>query len=514
MGLDYPDPDVIRVNDTYYMVSTTMHFFPGCEILRSYDLVRWEHAAYVYERLDSTPGQTLTGGEDAYGCGMWAASLRYHKGRYYVCFAANDTKKTYLYTAKSVDGEWEKHQIDGFYYDCSLLFDEDQVYIVYGNTDIYLTQLKEDLSGPMEGGLHRLVVSEKGNQRLGYEGSHFYKINGRYYLFLIHSLQDRWRRVEACFMSDSLEGEFTGGDVFDADLGYCGQGIAQGGIVDTPDGRWFAILFQDRGAAGRLPMLVPVRWEQDFPVFCGHGQVPDVKSAKDGYLYEPLVAGDRFRYEMKAPASKGCFGLKSMWQFNHEPDLALVHTDAKDGGLYIMTGRISQNLCRAQNVLTQRMLFPGCKGSVTIDAGAIKEGDYAGISAFQGHYAFVAVTRRQGKCYLVMRSRPAFGGFGQGLAADAFGEREWESVPLQDSQARLMVSVDFACMKDEAECWYFTQKEWKRIGITHKLCFKLDHFTGCRFGLFLYATKETGGSAVFRDFVYEKLRDKKGDTEI
>ncbi len=54
--LDYPDPDVIRVDNTYYMVSTTMHFMPGCEILRSYDLVNWEHASYVYDVLDSTPG--------------------------------------------------------------------------------------------------------------------------------------------------------------------------------------------------------------------------------------------------------------------------------------------------------------------------------------------------------------------------------------------------------------------------------------------------------------------------
>ena len=67
--LDYPDADVIRVEDTYYMVSTTMHFMPGCEILRSYDLVHWEHAAYVYDRLDSTPGQRLLENQSIYGKG-------------------------------------------------------------------------------------------------------------------------------------------------------------------------------------------------------------------------------------------------------------------------------------------------------------------------------------------------------------------------------------------------------------------------------------------------------------
>ena len=72
--LDYPDPDILRVGNTFYMVSTTMYFFPGCEILRSYDLVNWEHAAYVYDQLDSTPAQKLEDKQNIYGQGMWAAS--------------------------------------------------------------------------------------------------------------------------------------------------------------------------------------------------------------------------------------------------------------------------------------------------------------------------------------------------------------------------------------------------------------------------------------------------------
>src|SRR5690606_11758531 len=103
---DYPDPDVIRVDDTYYMVSTTMHMMPGCVILRSYDLIHWETVTYVYDVLDNTPAQRLEGGEQIYGKGMWAATLRYHKGKFYVIFVANDTHKTYLYTAESIEGPW------------------------------------------------------------------------------------------------------------------------------------------------------------------------------------------------------------------------------------------------------------------------------------------------------------------------------------------------------------------------------------------------------------------------
>ena len=175
--LDYPDPDVIRVGDTYYMVSTTMHFMPGCEILQSFDLMHWEHVTYVYETLDHTDSQQLRNGQNIYGQGMWAASLRYHEDRFYVCFVANDTHKTYLYTSEKVSGPWKKQLIEGFYHDCSLLFDEDgRNYIVYGNDEIWITELNEDLTAPKKDGLHRLLVSDHKNPELGYEGSHIQKI--------------------------------------------------------------------------------------------------------------------------------------------------------------------------------------------------------------------------------------------------------------------------------------------------------------------------------------------------
>lgn len=109
--MDYPDPDVIRVDDTYYMVSTTMYYMPGAVILRSYNLVDWEIASYVYDTLEDTPQENLEGTAHAYGKGMWAASIRYHKGTYYVCFVANDTHKTYLYQSESITGPWRKQNI-------------------------------------------------------------------------------------------------------------------------------------------------------------------------------------------------------------------------------------------------------------------------------------------------------------------------------------------------------------------------------------------------------------------
>lgn len=504
INYDYPDPDVIRVGNVYYMVSTTMHFMPGCEILRSYDLLHWEHASYVYDRLDSTPGQRLEGEENVYGKGMWAATLRHHKEKFYIIFVANDTHKTYLFTSAQIDGPWEKREIEGFYHDCSLLFDDDdRVYLAYGNRTIYITELNADLSAPLPGGLHRIVVEDKDNPLLGYEGTHFYKINGKYYLFFIHSLKDRWRRVEACFAADSLTGEFTGGDVFNEDYGYCGQGVAQGGIVDTPDGTWYAVLFQDRGASGRMPVLVPVTWDGDAPVFGADGTMP----AGGRNAYRPLAESDDFKVPEELRENKelyGCFGLKSMWQFNHEPDLSCVFHDKENGSLKIQTGKLCKNFLEARNVLTVRSSYPGCAGEVTVDGSSLKVGDYSGISTFLGTFGMAALTRKADGLYLVMRSREPEE-YELPHSAEVFLKgTEREIVKCSSDTVRLKASVDFTMQKDEAEFFYDVGEGFQKIGITHKMRFTLDHFTGCRFGLFVYATEETGGSATFRDFRYIK----------
>lgn len=510
IGLDYPDPDVIRVGDVYYMASTTMYFMPGCEILRSYDLLHWEHAAFVYDRLDSTPAQRMEGEENIYGQGMWAASLRYHRGEFYVVFVANDTQKTYLYRSGDIQGPWKKSEIQGFYHDSSLLFDDDgRVYIVYGNKEIHLTELKEDLTGPKEGGLDRIILRDSDEVYLGYEGAHFYKINGKYYIFFIHMPKSTGRRTEACFMAESLEGEFTGGDICDDDRGYCGSGVAQGGIVDTPSGKWYAVLFQDTGAVGRIPALIPLRWEGDMPVLGNNGKIPQVFPIEDnrpGYEYAPLFGSDDFKDEAGAGPS---FGFKSFWQFNHEPDLRLVERDGRAGTVRITTDKICKNMVQAKNILTQRTLYPGCRGEITVDGSGLKEGDFAGLCFLESCYAYLAVTRREGALWLVMRRRVLKTDSLWGERRDQEPGEELAAVKLSGEKVRIRGEADFYYRRDTAALYYSEDEEtgFLPLGPKAKLCFKLDHFTGVRFGLFVFSTKEIGGSAVFSDFRYSKKLD-------
>lgn len=526
---DFPDPDIIRVDDTYYMASTTMHYMPGCDILRSYDLIHWDLLDQVYDQLEDTPRHNMQEEQNIFGEGMWAPTLRYHNGIFYLLFTANDTHSTYLFAAEAAEGPWKRILIEGFYYDSSLFFDDDgSVYIVHGQKTLHLTQLREDLSGPKEGGLERVIAVDEEKIDLGFEGSHMYKHNGKYYIFTCHILAyGTHRKSEVCFVSDSLTGEFKGKCIIDDDMGYHNLGVAQGGMVDTPQGDWYVFMFHDRGALGRAPMLMPMHWEDDFPVIGVDGKVPETVetiSTRPEYQYQPLNGDDTFEASTDFQCGSGQKGenvgrngLKRYWQFSHNPDPALWSITERNGALRIRTGKRSAGLSEARNVLTQRMTGPDCAGEITIDGSGMKDGDYAGLSAYQGCFGLIALTREAGKYYVVMIGKPAknetiFGDFEYAVPGV-----EYERVPVDSPIVRLRVEADFADKKDEAEFFLkeessaktkhdfldgFSRDVWKKLGITQKLYFKMDYFTGCRFGLFCYATKEIGGFADFMDFRY------------
>ncbi len=318
---DFPDPDVIRVGDTYYMLCTTKHFIPGGVILKSYDLMNWEIISHLFDKLESTPRQTMQGEQSFYGHGMDGGCLRYHNGLFYACFCSSDMNYAYLYTAEHAEGPWNVRRINQEIYDCSILFDDDgRVYIVYGYKNIYLQEMKPDLSDFLEGGLFKKILTSDEPAYVYYNGSHIHKINGRYYISVMNwPKKGSALRTQYCFWSDTIDGEFTGGVAMCTDNGYNYQGVAGGGFVDTPEGDWYSMLFQDRGAVGRMPVLVPVSFKNGVPVFAGGKKfIPEftVRSTRPDYVYEPVVTSDNFDY---AKDDIGRYILKKQWQWNHEP---------------------------------------------------------------------------------------------------------------------------------------------------------------------------------------------------
>lgn len=508
---DFPDPDIIRVEDTYYMASTTMHFMPGCDILRSYDLVNWELFAQVYEKLEDLPRHSLEKDKNIYGEGMWAPTLRYHDGIFYLLFTANDTQSTYLFVSDNAKGPWTRKPIEGFYYDSSLFFDDDgRVYIVHGQKTLYLTELMEDLSGPKPGGLKRIVAVDEENINLGFEGCHMYKQNGKYYIFTCHILAyGSKRKSEVCFMADSLTEEFKGKCIIDDDMGYHNLGVAQGGMVDTREGDWYAFMFHDRGALGRAPMLMPMYFAEDgFPVLGDNGIVPNrvtVPVTKAEHVYYPLNGEDDFIYQ---PDENGRIHLKRWWQFNHNPEDKFWSVTERIGAYRLYSAKLCKTIMEAYNTLTQRMTGPDCAAQVTVDCSQMKDGDFAGLSAFQGCYGFIGVTKESEKYYLVMIGKPAKNETVYGDFEYSEPGVEYQKILLETPVVQLRVEADFEYKKDEAEFFYKKNHEWCKLGVKHKLYFKMDHFTGCRFGLSYYSTMQIGGIVDFLDFRYFDSKQK------
>ena len=473
---DFPDPDVIRVEDAWYMISTTMYFLPGGVLLRSFDLLHWEVCGHVFDRLEDNPAWRLEDGKNIYAAGMWAASLRYHKGTFYAVFCANDSRKTYLFRAADPAGPWERIGTEGFYHDSSLLFDDDgRTYIVHGNTRIRLTELKDDLSGPKPGGLDRVIADSGPGGFLGYEGSHMYKINGRYYLFVIHSRKERWRRVESCLRADSLTGEFTGRIIFDDDLGYRSAGIAQGPVFDGPDGRWWALWMQDMGAAGRCPVLIPLRWEDGWPVPEKARARVTAFSTRPGYIYAPL-----------APESAP-FTDRNVWEWNHLPDPAGY---AADGGTLTLTARrTSPSLPQTQNILTRRAVFPRTSVSVRLDGGGLKDGDTAGLCCLQAQWRFIGL-KRDGDALQIVYGEE--------------GRRPERLLALPAGVTCAALHMDMRFWDEPEDTVYFrAEAGGKETPVrSAPMHFSLKHFTGNRPGLFLTAEKAAGGTAVFTGFAF------------
>ena len=311
MYADVPDVDVIRVDDAYYMVSTTMHLSPGCPVMKSTDLVNWETVSYTYDILDDGDKFALRNGESDYGNGSWAASIRHYNGKYYVSFASLSTGKTYIFSTTDVEnGTWHRSEFSGYLHDVSLLTTQDDgMYVVYGSGTARCRPVYEDENGDITLGDEVTLIEYTGldndgnpvNGPVSYisEGIHAYEIGDYYYLFMI-----QWptggRRQEVCWRASSLDGPWESRKVFDSGLEFDGQmdnaGVAQGGVVQAADGSWYAMLFQDHSSVGRIPVLVPVTWEDGWPVFGDeNGQAPVEMDLPGTYTGEKdIVVSDEF----------------------------------------------------------------------------------------------------------------------------------------------------------------------------------------------------------------------------
>ncbi|CAM3368524.1 glycoside hydrolase 43 family protein [Marinicrinis lubricantis] len=488
---DVPDPSVIRVGSTFYMVSTSMHMMPGCPIMKSVNLMEWEIVAYVFDTLEDNNAHQLADGKGIYGKGSWAASLRYDNGTYYVCFSSLDMKRFYIYQTDDIEkGRWDRFVIEGLYHDPSLLFDDGRVFVIYGNGDIRIAELTQDVTALKTDGIQQqLLETESEGIGLRCEGCHAYKLGGYYYLFFIEwPKTGNRRRRQICYRSRELLGPYERKVILDDDMGYFNNGVAQGGIVDTPAGEWYAVLFQDHGAVGRIPCVVPVAWEQDWPVFGVEGKVPKAFEAElPSSPQEPLVRSDDFDY------TDNRLGLH--WQWNHNPDPGLWSVTERTGFLRLTAGDVVSSVEYARNTLTQRTEGPACSGQIAMDISKMKPGDHAGMAALQHIYGTIGIRAEDnGDKYVVLCTRQKNG-------------EEITAVQMKYEREQVYLRIDFN-FEDNIDLAYFYYSadglHWTLAGRPLQLKYTLDHFMGCRIGIFHYAAMQPGGMVDVDYFRYQR----------
>ncbi len=504
---DVPDPDVIRVGDTFYLVSTTMHLMPGAPVMKSKDLKNWETVGYIFDRLTDSPKYDLLEGT-AYGRGQWATSLKYHNGKFYALLAPNEQGAmgdTYIFTAEKAEGPWTILSRMRHFHDCSLFFDDDgRVYVIYGTGE--LMELKPDLSDVIEG-THQQIFKREEDEKGLLEGSRVIKHNGKYYLLMIsHVYAPGRHRREVCYRADDIHGPWEKQVILESEFGGFSY-EAQGTIVDTQDGDWYGIIFQDRGGVGRVLTVMPCRWINGWPMLGDeNGKVPDtVRPLKSGEPTTSIVCADDF--------SSSKLGLH--WQWNHNPvDKAWSLTE-RPGFLRLKTNRVVENLYLAPNTLTQRMEGPTCSGTIMLDYSKMKDGDRAGFAAFNSDTGALTV-KKTGKTVTLVMEELSAQLSDREKAVTKYDEKTVESVVLtklspKSTKVWLRIDADFQPGerggKDAANFFYSLDGEqWTKIGTTdYKMRFDWRRFfMGQKFGIFCYATKKAGGYVDIDAFQYQR----------
>ena len=505
---DVPDPDVIRVGDTYYLVSTTMHLMPGAPIMTSKDLKNWETVGYIFDRLTDSPKYDLLNGT-AYGRGQWATSLKYHNGKFYALLAPNERGAmgdTYIFSAEKAEGPWTIVSRMRHFHDCSLFFDDDgRVYVIYGTGE--MMELKPDLSDVIEG-THQQLFQREEDEKGILEGSRMIKHNEKYYLLMIsHVYAPGKHRREVCYRADNIHGPYEKQVILESEFGGFSY-EAQGTIVDTPDGDWMGIIFQDRGGVGRVLTVMPCRWVNGWPMLGDeNGKVPEtVRPLVNGQPATAIVKSDDF--------SSDKLGLH--WQWNHNPIDEAWSLKERPGYLRLKTNRVVSNLYLAPNTLTQRMEGPTCSGTIAIDISKMKDGDCAGLAAFNSDTGALVI-KKKGKNLVLEMVEMSVTLTDLDKEVTNVEEKVIESIPLNaqlstlNAQLFLRIDADFRPVnghgRDAANFYYSIDgSQWTQIGTKdYRLNFDWRRFfMGSKFGIFCYATKKKGGYVDIEAFDYNK----------
>lgn len=483
--LDYSDPDVLRVDDDYYMIASSFSCIPGLPILHSKDLVNWQLIGYALNRY---PDDSFDSPQP--GHGVWAPSLRYHNHQFFIYWGDPDSG-IYLIRSKEIIGPWESPLLvlpgKGFIDPCPFWDDDGQAYLIHAwaasragiNSLLTLHQMNTDGTEIDPFGKH---VFDGNDNHPTIEGPKFYKRNGYYYISSpAGGVETGWQVV---LRSKSIYGPYEEKIVLEQGTTPI-NGPHQGAWIETPSGQSWFIHFQDRGAYGRVVHLQPLTWQNDWPLMGRHNaksnkqepvltyQKPDI--APQHPIREPLT-NDEFNSDI--------LGLQWQWQANPQMTWYALLPQTQYLRLFPQTlPPKGVNLWDAGNLLLQKFPSPDFTATTKVTFVPKGPGKRAGLVITGKDYACLSMTEKDDAlilAHIVCRN-----------ADKGHDEQIIEEVKLTNNTVYLRVNVS----SPDAQCEFsysLDGQQFSRLGKTFDAV--SGRWTGAKVGLFCMRTPESHAS--------------------
>lgn len=403
---DYSDPDVCAVGEDYFLTASSFNCTPGLPILHSKDLVNWKIVNYALKKVEPVEYYN----EARHGKGVWAPSIRFHEGVFYIYWGDPDFG---IFMVKTRDpyGEWDKPVLvkagKGMIDPCPLWDDDGRVYLAHAwagsrakfNSVLTVCEMNKEgtavISDP--------VLVFDGNDGVNHtiEGAKFYKRNGFYYLFApAGGVVSGWQLV---MRSKDVYGPYEARIVMaqgKTDI----NGPHQGGWVDTPAGESWFLHFQDKGAYGRVLHLNPMKWINDWPVIgvdkdgdgCGD-PVSRYRKPKTGKTYpiETPVESDEFDTRK--------LGLQWEWHANYQDVFGFT---TNMGYVRIYGHELSphfKNFWEVPNLLMQKFPAEEFTATAKLKVSAKDDGQLSGLIIMGWDYSWIGV-EKQGEKFLLKQA--------------------------------------------------------------------------------------------------------------
>ncbi len=384
---DYSDPDVVRVGEDFYLTASSFNCTPGLPILHSKDLVNWTIIGHALKNLPHPRYEKVQP-----GCGVWAPSLRFHAGKYWIFYPTPD-EGIFVITADHPVGPWsEPHCMQagkGLIDPCPLWDDDGQAYLVHA------------YAGSRAGIKHQLRVcpmSPDGSKLLGagkiifhqpaehptVEGPKFLKKDGWYYILApAGGVETGW---QLALRSKNIYGPYEGKIVLaqgDTDI----NGPHQGALVDTPNGDWWFLHFQDAGFYGRIVHLQPVRWQDGWPMMGKNGE-PVSRHAKPISIRGQKPLGPPTSEEFAGDQ----LGRQWQWHANHR-DIWY----ARSPGRLRLYPQLSanKNLQQSPNLLLQKIPARAFTVETLMKFAPLHVGEQAGLIIVGETFAALSLYRTE-----------------------------------------------------------------------------------------------------------------------